>query len=108
MKTALLVITILYLVSFLYFAYLLAMTLFVHFANMNLGHEDDYFGDVTNIIYLVLTLVFGLFAGIGWYAYRHPSLPAVFKWLVFLPLGLVLAYLIFAIFILIFGAGRWN
>lgn len=38
MKTALLVITILYLVSFLYIAYLLAMTLFVHFANMNLGH----------------------------------------------------------------------
>lgn len=108
MKTALLVITILYLVSFLYFAYLLAMTIFVQFANMNLGHEDDYFGDVTNIIYLVLTLVFGLFAGIGWYAYRRPSLPAVFKWLVFLPLGLVLAYLIFAIFILIFGAGRWN
>jgi hypothetical protein len=108
MKTALLVTTILYLVSFLYTAYLLSITLFVHFANKNLGHQDEYFADVTNTIYLVLTLVFGLFAGIGWYAYRHPNLHAVFKWLVFIPLGLVLAYLIFAIFILIFGAGRWN
>jgi hypothetical protein len=108
MKTALLVTTILYLVSFLYTAYLLAITVIVHFANKNLGHQDDYFGEVTNVVYAVLTLVFGFFVAIGWYVYRNPGVHAVFKWLVFIPLGLVLLYLIFAIGILVFGAGKWN
>lgn len=108
MKTALILTTILNLVSFLYTAYLLSITLFVHFANKNLGHGDAYFGDVPNIIYLVLTIVFGLFAGIGWYAFRHPNTHAIFKWLPFLPIGVILLYVLFAVVILVSSGGRWN
>lgn len=108
MKTALLVTTIVYSVSFLYTAYLFSITLFVHFANKNLGHQDVYFDDVNNIIYLVLTIVFGVFTAIGWFAYRNPSLHAIFRWLTFLPIGILVLYVVFAIFLLISSGGRWN
>jgi hypothetical protein len=108
MKNALLVATVLYLVAFLRTAYFAVISLIVHFANKNLGHQDDYFGEVMNITYLVLSVVFGIFTAFGWYAYRHPNLHALIKWLVFFPLLIVGLYAIFGFVILIFGTGAWN
>jgi len=83
MQTSLLILTLVYFLAFLNFLYELVLGIYVHFANMNLGHDDPFFRDISNKWHLVLTIVFGLFAFGSFKSYQSPKPQPWLKWLVF-------------------------
>lgn len=108
MKKVLLILTVIYLLAFLNFLYGLVLRIYVHFANKNLGHHDDFFADVTTTWHVVMSIVFFLFAFGAYKAYKSPASHSILKWLVFLPVGLVVLYVLWAIIIIISSGGKWN
>ncbi len=108
MKTSLLILTVVYFLAFLNFLYGLILRIYVHFANMNLGHNDAFFEDISNTWHLVLSIVFGLFAFGSFKSYQSPKPQPWLKWLVFFPIALLALYVLWGITILISSGGKWN
>ncbi|WP_373492999.1 hypothetical protein [Aquiflexum sp.] len=108
MKKAFLILTVIYLLAFINFLYGLVLRIYVHFANKNLGHHDDFIGDITNTWHLVLSVVFFLFTFGAYKAYKSPASNPILKWFAFLPVALIVLYILWAIIILISAGGKWN
>lgn len=108
MKKSLLILSVIYLLAFVNFIYGLVLRIYIHFANKNLGHHDDFFGDVTNILHLVMTVVFSLFAFGAYKAHKSPAANPILKWLVFLPVALIVLYFLWGILIIFSSGGKWN
>lgn len=108
MKTDFLFLTIIYALVFLYAIRRLVVGLIVIAANRNLGHRDTYFSEPENPIFLALTIVFGFFGYAAFRCYQSPDSNLFFKWVVLLPLGLVLLSSLWAIITLISAGGIWS
>ena len=90
----------------LYAGYLAITHTFVFFANQKLGYEESF---RLPLIYLVLTIIFG---GAAFLAYKLMSssanVPSWTKIILYLPIGLIIFYALWAVLLVLSSGGKWN
>lgn len=89
----------------LYFLYFAAMHVFVYAMNKKEGHYVSFH---ESGIYLSTGGVISILTILAWYAMKNPGTQKLGNLLLYIPLGLVVAYGLFAIFILLASGGKWN
>jgi len=89
----------------IYFLYLGAVNLFVYFANRSMGHHESFLASGRNLSIggILALLVVG-----SYYLLKNPNYARLGAILLYLPIGLVLLYAIWAIIIIVSAGGRWN
>ena len=88
-----------------YFLYLAAINIFVYFANRSMGHQESFLASGRNLAIggILAFLVVG-----SYYLLKSPNYARLGAILLYLPIGLVLLYVIWAIIIIVSAGGRWN
>lgn len=89
----------------LYFLYMAAMHFYVYWQNRSMGHEESARSWLLNLVIFLLLLGFSAAA---FWLHRYTGQQRLGNFFLFLPLGLVGLYLLWAIFLLISSGGKWN
>lgn len=105
MRTLSLILTLMYGVAAAYTLYMAATHLFVYFANQRLGYPES---PRMPMIYLTLGVVFSITAFIGYKIWTNQPVHILMKGLFYLPIGLILLYVLWGILLLISSGGKWN
>lgn len=92
-------------IAALYFLYMAAMHIFVYVMNKRDGHYVNFHESKINLIVGVVLSVITLLA---WFALKNQHLYKLGNILLLIPLGLVVAYGLFAIVLIVGSGGRWN
>lgn len=89
----------------IYFLYLAAMHIFVYVMNKRDGHYVNFHESAVN---LGVGGIISLLTILAWFVIKNSGTQKLGNFLLFTPLGLVIAYGLFAIFLLLASGGKWN
>ncbi len=105
MKILNLILTIIYGLGAIYTIYMSAMSIFIYIANNKLGHFES---PRLSIIYSVLAIILSIVSIIGYRIINQVPTDLLQKNIFYLPISLVLLYILWVILIIILAGGRWN
>ncbi len=92
-------------IAALYFIYMSAMHVFVYVMNKRDGHYVNFHeGKISISIASILSVLTVL----AWIAFKNPDSYKLGNMLLFIPLGLLVAYGLFAVFLIVGSGGKWN
>jgi hypothetical protein len=92
-------------ITALYFLYLAGITMFVYFANKSMGHQESFLVPGRN---LALGLFLGLFAFVGWKILQNPGLHKIVTFLYYLPVGMIIIYVLWFALLYFSSGGNWQ
>ena len=98
-------IIIFYSIIALYFLYLASTGIFVYFANKSMGHQESFLIPGRNLCIglLLVTITWS-----AWYFINQSSYSKLGLIILYLPLIIVVSFLIFMFINLISAGGKWN
>lgn len=99
------VLTFLYGIGALYSCYMAILNTFIYVTNTRLGHYES---PRLSIIYWVLTIIFIPVSYIGYRIINQLSVHLILKLIFYIPLSLIVLYILFAIILIISSGGKWN
>ncbi len=89
----------------LYFLYLAATHIFVYIMNKRAGHYVNFHSSGINIS---VGGVISLLTIVAWFALKNQGTYKLGNFLLFIPIGLVIVYGLFALMLIISSGGKWN
>jgi hypothetical protein len=105
MRIASLILTLIYGIAAVYTLYMAGINLFVYIANIRMGQSESL---KTPLLYIACAGVFTTTTYIGYRIWANLPTSLLPKMFFYLPIGLVLLYVLWAILLLISSGGKWN
>ncbi len=89
----------------LYLLYQSVLHLFVYFANRHLGHYESF---RTPLLFIVATFLLSIITASSYFLLKNNPASIAGNAILFAPIGVVVAIILWAIFLVIVSGGQWN